>query len=176
VLPTIRRAALGALLAFAVAARAAPPAAPMVWLRATDAAGRPFDLERLRGQVVIVTAATRATQDESREMGARLQSVVVRGQVAVVTVVNLDAVPFFALGYARRRLAQEAVRSSMVLINDEHGNLCRALALQGCDILIIDPRGQLKRRYRGKDQLDQALRAVDELRRQMAITSPASGG
>jgi hypothetical protein len=172
VLSVLRNALFGVLLALAAPIRAAP-APSVVWLRGTDAAGRPFDLERLRGQVVVLTVATRGTAGESKQIGMRLQGIVMNGEVAVVTVVNLDDVPFFALGYARRRVAQEAARSSMVILTDDRGKLCRALALSGSDILIIDRRGQLQRRYRGAGQLDQALRTVDELRRP-AVSAPGA--
>lgn len=153
-----------AVFAFALVAHAAPPT---VWLRATDAAGRPFDLAHLRGQVVVLTVASKATLGESKEIGRRLQQIVTRGEVAVVTVVNLDEVPFFAMSYARRRVAEEAARSPMFILTDEHGKLCRSMALAGSDILVIDKCGHLLRRYKGAAQLDQALRAVDELRQRL---------
>jgi hypothetical protein len=160
----LKMAIASAIFVFALTAHAAPPT---VWLRATDATGRPFDLSHLRGQVVVITVASKATLGESKEIGRRLQQIVARGEVAVVTVVNLDEVPFFAMSYARRRVAEEAARSPMFILTDEHGKLCRSMALAGSDILVIDKCGHLLHRFRGTAQLDQALRKVDELRQRL---------
>lgn len=137
---------------------------PVVWLRGTDARGRVFDIERLRGQVVVVAFASRRTVRESKAIHERLAALVASGDVAVVSVVNLDGVPSLLAGYVRRRIGEAAERSRLVLIVDERGRLSRAFAAEGADILVIDRAGRLRGRFRGQAEVVGAVRAVEDAR------------
>ncbi len=167
-------ARIGFLLALTVAAlapRAAhadPSEGTRVWLRAVTIDGRSLDLERLRGQVVVLTAATRATAGEAEQIAKRLHRLAKSGEAVVVTVVNLDDVPFFARGYARRRVAEAAAGSPSMVITDDHGGLCRSLAMQGTDMMVVDQRGLLAGRFRGRRDLDRVEQTVEDLRRTYA--------
>lgn len=159
-------AALGVALSVSSAtAQPTLPASEPVWLVAVDVRGRSFDLTDLRGQIVLLTVASRRTASEARAIHERLAPLVAPGEFAVVSVISLDEVPSFAHGYARRRIAEAASRSRVIHLLDERGRLCRILAVRGGDILLIDRGGLLRRRFRGQADLPAALEAVDALRR-----------
>jgi hypothetical protein len=156
----IQIAVLGAL----VGAATAHAQLPLVWLRGTDVRGRVFDIERLRGQVVVVTFASRRTARESHAIHDRLAPLVAPGDVAVVMVINLDGVPGFLMGYARRRIEEAAARSRLVHLVDERGRLTRAFSAEGTEILVIDRGGRLCGRFRGESELERAVQTVEGAR------------
>ncbi len=135
-------------------------------LRARDAHGHLFDIADFDGQVVVLTVASRKTAHEARTISSRLSSVVSPGRVAVVALVNLESVPWFAIRYAKRRVAEEAAHSRFIVLPDEGGRLCRRLAVRGAEILLFDRRGQLRYRFRGTTELEQALQTVEELQQE----------
>lgn len=152
-------------LAAATATAYANPTSSPVAFHAMDASGKPFDLERLRGRVVALTFASRQTRDEAahvnQELAGRASSA-----VTVVSVVDLSNVPTFALGYARRRVAESDHPGRLEHVVDEHGTLARPLQAEPqrrVDMLIIDREGALRGRFVGEKQLAQALHLLDEL-------------
>lgn len=139
-----------------------PPLA--VWMRAPDVRGRQFDLHRLRGQVVVITFASRETMEESRRIHRRLSALVEPGHIAVVAVINLRSVPRFALGYAHRRVAEAVADSRLLHVLDDRGNLWRSFSVEGADMLIIDRGGLLRYRFRGQEDVDEVIRSARSLR------------
>jgi hypothetical protein len=136
---------------------------PVVALRAPDAHGRAFDLESLRGNVVAVTFVSRYTQDEAARindaLGAR------GGDVKVVSVVDFMGIPGFVHAYARKKVAQADGRVQHLC--DENGQLRRQFSAhpdRHVDIFIIDRDGGLRGRFEGLQQLEGALRLLDEVR------------
>jgi hypothetical protein len=158
------------LTLFLAAAIAAPSAAraqgPVVALAANDARGHAFDLSSLRGNIVAVTFGSRYTQDEAARVNDALGS---RSDVKVVSVVDFMGIPGFVYGYARRKVAEADGRVQHVC--DEHGALRRQFGVhpdKHVDIFIIDRDGGLRGRFEGAQQLDRALRRLDDVRAQAA--------
>lgn len=136
-----------------------------VALRAEDAHGRPFDLERTRGQVVALTFASRYTREEADRVHAALLSHAA-GDVLVVNVVDFMGIPGLFRGYARRKTAEHDGANVIHLV-DESGQLRRLFGADPghrVDILVIDRMGQLRGRFAGQTQLEEAVRLVDQLR------------
>ncbi len=146
-----------------VPARATPASVAPLSFHAEDVQGRPFDLAQLRGQIVVVTFGSRSTIRESRAINRRLDPLVEPGRVAVVTVVDLAEVPSLFLGYARRRVREATASSRIEYVIDDRGRLCRALAVEATEILVVDRAGFVRRRLRGEAAVDEALRTVDWL-------------
>jgi hypothetical protein len=151
------------LTMFLVATPAALAQGPVMALRAPDAHGRAFDLESLRGNVVAVTFVSRYTQDEAARindaLGAR------GGDVKVVSVVDFMGIPGFVHGYARRKMAEADGRVQHLC--DERGLLRRQFGAhpdKHVDIFIVDRDGGLRGRFEGQQQLEAALRLLDEVR------------
>ena len=135
---------------------------PVLALHAPDAHGNAFDLASLRGNVVAVTVVSRYTHDEAlrinRALGARVD-------VKVVSVVDFVGIPRFVHAYARRKVAEADGRVQHLC--DDSGDLGRQLGAhprQHVDIFIVDRDGGLRGRFEGAQQLDAALRLLDQVR------------
>jgi hypothetical protein len=136
----------------------------VVLLRAQDGRGHPFDLERVRGQVVAITFASRRTREEAAHVHQELLG---QGDVFVVSVIDLVGIPGLFHGYARRKAAEHDRQGRIVNLVDEHGELKRMFQADPgsrVDILVVDRDGVLRGRFVGSAQLPDALRLVDELR------------
>jgi hypothetical protein len=153
-------------------------AAQLVALRAVDGRGRPFDLVELRGRIVALTFASRATRDEATRVNLALADRAGADELEVVSVIDLSGVPSFARGYAHRKIA-EADRAGRVRhLVDDDGLLRARFAVHPeryVDILIIDRAGALRGRYAGQGQLGGAIELIDALRAQHAATEPRYG-
>jgi len=135
---------------------------PVMALAATDGRGQSFDLSSLRGNVVAVTFVSRYTQDEAERVNRALGT---RGDVKVVSVVDFIGIPGFVHGYARRKVAEADGRVHHLC--DEHGDLRRQFGAhpdKHVDIFIIDRDGGMRGRFEGQQQLEAALRLLDEVR------------
>src|SRR5690242_15861138 len=98
-----------------------------VWLKSYDAHGRPVELRDLRGKVVALTFASKETRDEATEVNDELADLA--GDDAVVLcVVDLENVPDFGRGTARKKIA-ESDRPGLQHVVDEHGALPRAFGV-----------------------------------------------
>jgi hypothetical protein len=85
----------------------------------------------------------------------------------VVSIVDLVGVPSLFHGYARRKVAEHDQEGRIRHLIDEQGRLRRAFQVQPdkrVDILVIDRGGALRGRYTGRQQLDEAIRLIDQLR------------
>lgn len=158
---------------FFLAAPAALAQGPVMALQADDAHGRAFDLSSLRGSVVAVTFVSRYTHDEAARVNEALGA---RSDVKVVSVVDFVGIPGFVHGYVRRKIAEADGR--VQLLCDERGELRRRFGAHSdkhVDIFIIDRDGGLRGRFEGQDQLEAALRLLDEVRTSSAaLTEPAA--
>ena len=142
---------------------------PVLALAAPDAHGRAFDLASLRGNVVAVTVVSRYTHDEALRINRALGA---RGDVKVVSVVDFIGIPRFVHAYARRKVAEADGRVQHLC--DDDGALGRRLGAhpdQHVDIFIVDRDGGLRGRFEGAQQLEAALRLLDEVRTAQA-TAP----
>ena len=151
------------LTMFLLAAPAALAQGPVMALHTTDAHGRAFDLESLRGNVVAVTFTSRYTQDEAARVNDALGKE--GGDVKVVSVVDFVGIPGFVHNYARKKMAEADGRVQHVC--DEKGELRRqfgAHSQQHVDIFVVDRDGGLRGRFEGQQQLEAALRLIDEVR------------
>jgi hypothetical protein len=140
---------------------------PRVWLHGWNSNGQPFDLTSLRGQVVAVTFCSRYTKDEAARIHDALMSRAANGLMSVVSVVDFAGVPGFAHGYARRKIAEHDQAGRLLHLVDEQGNLKHAFQTDPehrVDILIVDRDGSLRGRFRGENQVADALRLLDALR------------
>lgn len=151
------------LTMFLLAAPAALAQGPVMALHAADGRGRAFDLESLRGNVVAVTFVSRYTQDEAARvndaLGAR------GGDVKVVSVVDFVGIPGFVHDYARKKVAEADGRVQHLC--DEKGELRRKFGAhpdKHVDIFVVDRDGGLRGRFEGQQQLEAALRLIDEVR------------
>jgi hypothetical protein len=141
-----------------------------VSLNAQDGRGRPFQLERMRGQVVAITFASRYTRDEANRVNQQLLGHA-SGDMAVVTVVDLTGVPSIFKGYARRKAAEHDEEGRIVHLIDERGELrarFQAEPVRRVDIIVVDRDGQLRGRFTGAAQVVEVLRLVDRLRNPQA--------
>jgi len=135
-------------------------------LSAADGRGRSFELSSLRGNVVAVTFVSRYTQDEAARVNEALGS---RSDVKVVSVVDFVGIPGFVHGYARKKVAEADGRVQHLC--DEHGALKRQFGAhpdKHVDIFIVDRDGGLRGRFEGQQQLEAALRLLDEVRTSQA--------
>lgn len=150
---------LTAALGLPIVARAQ---GPVMALQAADARGRAFDLATLRGNVVAVTFASRYTQDEAARINTTLTS---RVDVKVVSVVDFVGIPGFVHDYAKRKVAEADGRVQHLC--DERGELKRQFGAhpdKHVDIFIVDRDGGLRGRFEGQQQLEAAMRLLDEVR------------
>jgi len=131
-------------------------------LSAADGRGQSFDLSSLRGNVVAVTFVSRYTQDEAIRVNDALGA---RSDVKVVSVVDFAGIPGFVHGYAKKKVAESDGR--VMHLCDERGALKRQFGAhpdKHVDIFIVDREGGLRGRFEGQQQLEAALRLLDELR------------
>ena len=135
----------------------------LVALQAPDGRGRPFDLSSLRGSVVAVTFVSRYTQDEASRVNQALGA---RSDVKVVSVVDFTGIPGFVHNYARRKVA-EADGGKVRLLCDEDGSWRQRFGAhpdKRVDIFVVDRDGGLRGHFQGAQQLESALRLLDEVR------------
>jgi hypothetical protein len=161
----------GLLLILALVASLHASAQETIAFTAQDGRGRAFQLERMRGQVVAITFASRYTREEADRIHQQLLAHAAVGDMVVVNVVDLVGVPGIFHGYARRKAAEHDMEGRIVHIIDEHGDLrtrFQADPRQRVDIMVVDKDGQLRGRFCGAGQLEDALRLVDQLRTQSA--------
>ena len=150
------------LTMFLLAAPAALAQGPVMALHAADGRGHAFDLSSLRGNIVAVTFVSRYTQDEGAKVNDALGA---RGDVKVVSVVDFMGIPGFVHNYARKKMAEADGRVQHLC--DEHGELRRRFGAhpdKHVDIFVIDRDGGLRGRFEGQQQLEAALRLLDEVR------------
>jgi cytochrome oxidase Cu insertion factor (SCO1/SenC/PrrC family) len=163
------RTRLVPLIVLALAATASAPingAPRFAWLHGWDAEGRSFDLRSLRGQVVLLTFASRQTRDEATEVNDDLKELVTPGNVSLVSVVDLEDVPTTGLGTARKRIA-ELRRPGVYHLLDEKGELSRAFnvdAQHQVDIFVIGRSGEILGHFKGEPGVTPAKRLVQEIR------------
>ncbi|MCU1282728.1 MAG: hypothetical protein JWM53_6274 [bacterium] len=149
-------------MALLLAANGVSAQGPVIAFQAADARGQAFDLGALRGNVVAVTFVSRYTQDEAARVNDALGR---HGDVKVVSVVDFMGIPGFVHGYARRKMAEADGRVRHLC--DERGQLRKQFGAhpdKHVDIFIIDRDGGLRGRFEGQQQLDGALRLLDEVR------------
>jgi hypothetical protein len=163
------RSTLPLLLFAALFTQSVPAAAQgtVMAFSAADGRGRVFDLAQLRGNVVAVTFVSRYTQDEAAEVNRALGT---RSDVKVVTVVDFVGIPGFVHNYARKKIAQ-ADDGRVQHLCDERGELRRQFGAhpdRHVDIFILDRDGSVRGRFEGQQQLDGALRLLDDVRSQAA--------
>lgn len=142
------------------------PANRPVLLSAVDSQGHPFDLRMLRGKIVAVTFTSRYTRDEAMKVISQLEQRG-SGDVQLVTVVDLVGVPSLFHGYAKRRVADEDKKSGVRHLVDGDGRLKKLFGAapdREVDVFIIDRRGDLRGRFVGHKQVEDALRLIEELR------------
>lgn len=155
-----------------VAGAVQPAATELVSLRLPDGNGRPFDIASLRGNVVAVTFVSRYTQDEAARVNEALGS---RSDVKVVSVVDFIGIPGFVHGYARRKVAEADGRVQHLC--DEHGVLRQRFGAhpdKRVDIFVVDRAGMLRGHFVGAQQLEAALRLIDEVRSAHATREPGA--
>jgi hypothetical protein len=159
----------------AAQARVTQPSTQLVSLQLPDGHGRPFDIASLRGSVVAVAFVSRYTQDEAARVIDALKT---RPDVKVVTVVDFMGIPGFVHGYAKRKVAEADGDGRVQHRCDEHGSLrarFEAHPRKHVDIYVIDRDGMMRGRFEGAQQLDGALRLLDEVRGTRAdVTSGSS--
>jgi hypothetical protein len=168
-------ATVSLLLALATGGRVHADGHEVVWLRAQDGHGRPFDLQRVRGQVVALTFASRYTRDEADRVHAALLNHAAEGDMVVVNVVDLMGIPGIFHGYARRKAAEHDREGRIIHVVDEEGELRRNFQVdprKRVDILVLDREGTLRGRFAGAGQLEDAIRLVDQLRVSSAQLQP----
>jgi len=159
----MRRVALA--LAFLLAVTAG--ASAEVWLKSWDAHGRPVELRDLRGKVVALTFASKHTRDEATEVNEELADLS-DDDAQVLSVVDLEDVPDFGRGTARKRIA-ESDRPGLQHVVDERGSLPRAFgvdATRRVAILVIDKSGELRGRFDGLRDIQQAERLIEQLKKE----------
>jgi hypothetical protein len=138
-----------------------------VWLHGFDGHGRTFDLRSLRGQVVVLTFGSRATRDEVSEVNDELARLAEPGEVRVVSVVDMEGIPNYANGMARKKIAESDREGRLQHVVDDQGTLKRSFGVdpqRQVDIFVIDKSGALRGRFTGDRQVDEVAALVDELR------------
>ena len=136
-----------------------------VWLRSWDAHGRPVSLADMRGKVVALTFAGKKTRDEATEINDELSAKA--GQdFEVLSSVDLEDIPDFGRGTARKKIAEADVPGALEHVVDAKGQLRRSFnaPMDHVTILVIDKRGELRGRYEGLAELQQAEKQIEELR------------
>jgi hypothetical protein len=137
-----------------------------LYLSATDSLGHPFDLRMLRGKVVAVTFTSRYTRDEATKVIGQLEQ---RGgeDLQLITIVDMAGVPSLFHGYLKRRVAEADRKSAVRHLVDGDGRLKTlfgAVPDREVDVFIIDRRGELRGRFVGHKQVEEALRLIEQLR------------
>jgi hypothetical protein len=152
----------------AVAGGVAHAQGELALLRIPDARGNPLDLDRLRGQVVAVTFASRYTQKDVRPINEQLATRAQPGDATVVSVIDFEGIPRMFHGYAKGRVAQSEQPGRIQLVVDVQSalrNKFGADPLHRVDIFILDRAGSVRGHFLGKEGVEDAMRLVDELRR-----------
>ena len=156
-------AGLSVAPAFVAPAHAAPQYA---WLHGWDAHGRPFDLRTLRGQLVILTFASKNTRDEATDVNDTLLAHVQPGRIALVSVVDLENVPPYGYVEARKRIRQMD-QPGVFHVVDERGDLPRAYQvdpLKQVDVFVLGRDGEILGHFVGSQGAEQALKFLDQLK------------
>ena len=136
------------------------------WLRGFDSRGQPFNLQQLRGQVVLLTFASKNTRDEATDVNEQLVEKASPGQVSVVSVVDLENVPAYGHGVARKKIS-EADQPGLHHIVDDSGALRRSFRVdprKQVDIFVIGRDGAVLGHFVGESGAQKALELVDSLR------------
>jgi hypothetical protein len=138
-------------------------------LRSVDAHGQPLDPAKLRGEVVAVTFCSRYTQREVGPINDRLQAIARPGDTEVISVIDFDGIPSLFHEYARRKVREsERTTGAVKHIIDEQGKLKHlfdADPRRRIDILVLDRDGNVRGHFIGANQVDDAMRLIDDLRR-----------
>jgi hypothetical protein len=137
------------------------------WLRGWDGHGRAFDLASLRGQVVVLTFASKATRDEASDINDELIKHAVPGDVSVVSVIDLEDIPGFGYKTARKRIADADQPGLIHHLVDEHGALRRSFRvdpLHEVPIFVIGRDGAVLGQFTGEQGLPQALAMVERVK------------
>jgi hypothetical protein len=135
------------------------------WLKSWDAHGRPVALSDYRGKVVALTFAGKHTRDEATEVNDELSDLS-GDDAAVLCVVDLEDIPEFGKGTARKKIA-DSDKPGLQHVVDERGALPRAFNVdprQHVSILVIDKNGDLRGRFDGLRELPQAEKLIKELK------------
>lgn len=136
------------------------------WLKSWDAHGRAVQLSDYRGKVVALTFAGKHTRDEATEVNDELADLA-GDDAAVLCVVDLEDVPDFGKGTARKKIA-ESDKPGLQHVVDERGSLPRAFNVdpkQHVAILVIDKNGDLRGRFEGGlRELPQAEKLITQLK------------
>jgi hypothetical protein len=137
------------------------------WLKSWDAHGRSVQLSDYRGKVVALTFAGKHTRDEATEVNDELAELA--GDDAVVlSAVDLEDVPDFGKGTARKKIAESDRPGVLQHVVDDRGTLARAFNAdpkQSVAILVIDKNGELRGRFEnGLRDLPQAEKLIRELK------------
>jgi len=136
------------------------------WLKSWDAHGRPVELRDFRGKVVALTFASKGTRDEVTEVNDELADLA-GDSAEVLCVVDLEDVPEFGKGTARKKIAESDKPGLIQHVVDERGSLPRAFnvdARKKVGILVIDKNGELRGRFDGLRDLEKAQKLVEQLK------------
>ncbi|HZS36372.1 MAG TPA: hypothetical protein VFF06_06080 [Polyangia bacterium] len=137
------------------------------WLRGWDGHGRSFDLTSLRGQVVILTFASKNTRDEASDINDELTRHAVAGDVTVVSVIDLEDIPGFGYKTARKKIADADQPGIIHHLVDERGALRRSFRvdpLHEVPIFVIGRDGAVLGQFSGEEGLPQALALVERVK------------
>lgn len=155
------------LIAIALALSGAAPAARQyAWLRGVDSRGQPFDLASMRGQIVVLTFASKNTRDEATDVNEQLAKHAAPGTVSVVSVVDLENVPDYGHDIARKKIAA-ADQPGLHHLVDDQGALRRSFRVdprRQVDIFVIGRDGAVLGHFVGESGVEQALKLIETLK------------
>jgi cytochrome oxidase Cu insertion factor (SCO1/SenC/PrrC family) len=137
-------------------------------LRANDAHGQPLDPAQLHGQVVAVTFCSRYTKNDVGPINDKLLAGSPGGDVRVVSVIDFEGIPRMFHNYARRKVAESDRPNGVTHLVDDTGQLRRVFNTDPrhrVDIVVLDRDGTVRGHFIGSDQVDDALRLMNDLRR-----------
>ncbi len=135
------------------------------WLRGWDSHGRPFDLASLRGQIVLLTFAAKNTRDEATDINDQLAEKAKPGEISVVSVVDLENVPDYGHGVARKKI-RESDQPGLHHLVDDNGALRRSFHVdprKQVDIFVVGRDGAVLGHFVGESGVQEALKLVDSL-------------
>lgn len=147
-------------------------------IRAASSDGEWIQSDSLRGNVVVVTVVSRYTEKESYYVNWRLGTRLRDGDFRMITVIDFIGIPRFGFiyDYARKRILKETTRSNNELkqhgiapikyICDMKEMLRRPLNADPrhrVDIIILDKTGEIRGHFHGAQQIDAAIKLIDQL-------------
>lgn len=124
--------------------------------------------DRLHGNVVVITVVSRYTEKESYFVNWKLGTRLRDGDFRMLTVIDFIGIPRFGFIYniARKRISKETAGSQVEFICDtteKIRDVLHADPRHRVDIIVLDRNGMIRGHFNGAQEIEQALKLIDEL-------------